>query len=279
MRFTHAHGLARIAAHGRKPRALLLVFWLVAASAFASVTQADLAQQAGFTQRLNERLPSALPFQDETGRTVRLSDYYSASPVVLLFAWYGCTTLCPTVVENVVRALDGSGLAPQDYAVVVASIDPRDSPMDAMRMKSVYLAGARHPADSRRWHLLTGTGDAISALTRAAGFRYAYDAPTHQYAHPAGIVLLTPQGTIARYFFGFDFTPARLRDGLRAAAAERVASPVDRLLLLCFHFAPSGRYSVLVVNVLRWTSVALLFAALALLIARRRRIDGRGPAN
>jgi protein SCO1/2 len=249
----------------------LLCCWLFAGGAFADVTQATLAQHAGFTQRLNEALPSALVFRDETGRTLHLSDYYGASPLVLVFAWYGCTTLCPTVVRNLAHALDGSGLAPQDYQVIVASIDPRDSSVEAMRMKALYLASAQHPADSARWHLLTGAGGAIGALTQAAGFRYAYDAATHQYAHPAGIVLLTPQGTIARYFFGFDFTPAQLREGLRAAAAERIASPVDRLLLLCFHFAPSGRYSVLVMDILRWTSVALLVAALALLVAMRRR--------
>jgi protein SCO1 len=257
---------------------LLLCWWLVAGGAIANVTAANLAHQAGFEQRLNGSVPSKLAFRDETGRTVRLSDYYGVSPLVLVFAWYGCTTLCPTVVGNLVQALDRSGLATDDYQVVVASIDPRDSASSAMHMKGIYLAGASHHADSRRWHLLTGTRDAISGLTQAAGFRYAYDAATHQYAHPAGIVLLTPRGTIARYFFGFDFTPAQLRDGLHDAAAARIASPIDRLLLLCFHFAPAGKYSLAVMHALRWISIVLLAAGLALLIAMRRRFANAGSA-
>jgi protein SCO1 len=257
---------------------LLLCWWLVAGGAIANVTAVNLAHQAGFEQRLNGSVPSKLAFRDETGRTVRLSDYYGVSPLVLVFAWYGCTTLCPTVVGNLVQALDRSGLATDDYQVVVASIDPRDSASSAMHMKGIYLAGASHHADSRRWHLLTGTRDAISGLTQAAGFRYAYDAATHQYAHPAGIVLLTPRGTIARYFFGFDFTPAQLRDGLHDAAAARIASPIDRLLLLCFHFAPAGKYSLAVMHALRWISIVLLAAGLALLIAMRRRFANAGSA-
>jgi protein SCO1/2 len=246
--------------------------WLAgAACALAHATAVDLGDRVGFTQRLNETVPGTLRFRDATGREVALSDYYGAAPAVLVFAWYGCTTLCPTVVGNLVHALDEGGLSPGRYQVIVASIDPRDSPAAAMHMKRIYLAGATRPGAAGAWHLLTGSDSAISALTQAAGFRYAYDPDSHQYAHPAGIVLLTPQGTISRYFFGFDFTPAQLRDAIDAAAAARIASPVDRLLLLCFHFAPSGRYSRIVLQVLRWTSGALVLAGLILLVAMRWR--------
>ena len=237
--------------------------------AHAHLTPADGAQRAGFEQRLSAQLPAALAFRDEADRDVRLGDYFGATPIVLVFAWYGCTTLCPTVVGNVAEALRRSGGAPGTYQVLVASIDPRDAPADARRMKRRYLARANVDADA--WHLLTGSAADIAALTHAAGFRYAYDDDTHQYAHPAGIVLLTPQGTIARYFFGFDFTPAALHDAVDAAAADVIGSPVERLLLVCFHFAPAGPYSALVLQALRIGSIALLVAGLALFVAIRRR--------
>jgi protein SCO1 len=240
-----------------------------ATGARAHLTPANGAQRAGFEQRLSAQIPPALAFRDEANRDVRLGDYFGAKPIVLVFAWYGCTTLCPTVVGNVADALDRSGLAHGSYQVLVASFDPRDAPADALRMKRRYLARAN--VDAGAWHLLTGTGVQIAALTHAAGFRYAYDDDTHQYAHPAGIVLLTPQGTIARYFFGFDFTPAALRDAVGAASLDEIGSPVERLLLVCFHFAPAGRYSGLVLQALRIASVALLVAGLALFIAIRRR--------
>ena len=242
-----------------------------AATAFAQVTASDLAQRAGFTQRLDESIPAALSFDDEAGRAVHLSDYFGESPLILVFAWYGCTTLCPTIVGNLADALARSGLGSGAYQVVVASIDPRDSPADAQRMKRVYLADPPARADAGNWHVLTGSAASIAALTDAAGFRYTYDARSHQFAHPAGIVLVTPRGAIARYFFGFDFTPPQLRDALRAAAAERIASPVDRLLLLCFHFAPAGRYGARVMDALRLTSIALLLAGGAAIVAMRRR--------
>ena len=243
-----------------------------AAPALARLTPDDGARAAGFEQRLSQQVPGALAFRDETGRRVTLSDYYGASPIVVVFAWYGCTTLCPTVVGNLAQVLGRSALPAGSYRVLVASIDPRDAPADAMRMKRRYLAGAH--VDAAAWHLLTGNKTAIAAFTRAIGFRYAYDDATHQYAHPAGIVLLTPQGTIARYFFGFGFTPVALRDGVDAAASNEIAGPVDRLLLLCFHFAPTGRYSGAVLSGLRIAGAGLLLAALAFFVAMRRRARG-----
>ncbi len=244
---------------------------LVVGGASAYVTPAELSRRVGFDQLLGRSIPPGLSFRDETGRTVKLADYYGAAPIVLVFAWYGCTTLCPTVVANLVDALDRSGLAPDAYQVVVASIDPRDSATDAARMKRIALADAGGGISATGWHLLTGSEAAIAALTRAAGFRYAYDDQSHQYAHPAGIVLLTPQGTVARYLFGFDFTPAQLYEVVGAAAASRVASPVDRLLLSCFHFAPSGKYSEEVLDGLRVGSVAMLLGGVALFVVLHRR--------
>lgn len=250
--------------------ALLCCALAFAPGASAHATAADLAQRAGFEQRLGEDVPAALTFRDETGARVHLSGYFGAAPIVVVFAWYGCTTLCPTVVGNLVQALDRSGLPSGRYQVLVASIDPRDAPADARRMKRNWLARASRRDDATAWHLLTGDAAAIGGLARAAGFRYAYDDDTQQFAHPAGIVLLTPKGTIARYFLGFDFTPAELRDAVDAAGIERIGSPVAQLLLLCFHFAPAGKYSAVVLQALRIASFGLLLGGIALVVRRRR---------
>jgi protein SCO1/2 len=249
----------------------LLAALPLATSALAHVTPAQVAREAGFEQRLAAAIPGSLVFRDEHGADVRLSDYYGAAPIVLVFAWYGCSTLCPTVVGNLAQALEDGVLARADYQVLVVSIDPRDAPADALRMKRRHLATVR----ANRWHLLTGGERHIAALAQAAGFSYVYDEDTHQYAHPAGVVVLTPRGTIARYWLGFDYTPAALREGLDAAANGEIGSPVERLLLVCFHFVPTGRYSARVLQTLRIASIALALAAVGVVLVTRRRAAAR----
>jgi protein SCO1/2 len=237
----------------------------------ASQSAADLASRAGFEQHLEAALPADLAFHDETGRAVQLRDYYGAAPMVLVFSYYGCTTLCPTVISNLADKLQHSGLqAGAQYRVLAVSIDPRDSPSLAAAKKTTYLAAT--PAQAGAWHLLTGDESSIAALAQVVGFHYAWDDATAQYAHPAGIVLVTPRGAIARYFFGFDFTPAELRAALASAQAGHISSPVERLLLLCFHFDPAtGKYSLAVMMALRWMALAMLLAAMAWLTAWRMR--------
>lgn len=243
----------------------LLAALAAAFDACAYARPETLAAQAGFTQRMGIALPGALVFRDESDRAVRLGDYYGEVPIVLVFAWFGCRTLCPTVIGNLAETVSKTHLRGDRYRVVVASIDPRDSPADAARMKRRAVV-----RDAAAWHFLTGREDMIDALASAAGFRYAYDADTHQYAHPAGFVILTPDGRVSRYFFGFDFVSSHLRDALRDAGKDAIATPVDRLLLLCFHFAPTGRYSGDVQEALRIASVLLVGCALAFVVARRR---------
>jgi protein SCO1/2 len=253
-------------------RCLVTAFWLaVASGALAHATADDLVQRVGFDQHLNRIVPLGLVFRDDDNRAVRLGDYFGSAPVLLAFSYYGCSNLCPTVIGNLGDALRRGGLQPgRQYRVIVVSIDPGDSPSIAARSKATYLhyesgetAGA--------WHLLTGSDDSIAKLTGAAGFRYVYDAATHQYAHPGGVLLLTPGGRIARYFFGFDFTPAQLRQAVQDASEERIASAAERLLLLCFHFDPAGKYSATILQALRWIAAAMLVAALAWTATRRRR--------
>jgi protein SCO1 len=247
--------------------------------AAGNISADDIASKLGFDQHLDTALPLELHFRDESGAQVRLGDFFGTVPVVLVFSYYGCSSLCPTVIDNLAGTLDRSGLNPAQYQVLAISIDPRDSPSLALRKKRLYLQHA-HPADGRAWHLLTGDDAAISVLTRTTGFRYAYDAQSAQYAHPAGIVLITPRGSIARYFFGFDFTPDQLRAAFSAARAERVSSPIERLLLLCFHFDPAtGKYSWLIVDALRWMGGATLLLLLAGFALSRKTAGGRGTLS
>ncbi|MGH8314234.1 MAG: SCO family protein [Steroidobacterales bacterium] len=252
---------------------LLASFWVsIPGGAAVNRTGASIAEGVGFDQHLNDTIPRELRFRDETGATVRLDKYFDASPVVLVFAYYGCSSLCPTVLGNLAATLDRGGLAPGvGYQVIVASIDPGDSPAAASLKKASFLRTASRPHTANAWHLLSGSPASIAALTQASGFRYVYDAASHQYAHPAGIVVLTPRGTIAQYFFGFDFTPDALRRALDEAAAQRIATPVQRLLLLCFHFDLAGKYSATVLRALRWMALAMLLTLAAVLGVMRWR--------
>jgi protein SCO1/2 len=253
--------------------------WLIcSACAATGLAPADRSDRIGFEQHLNADIPPGLHFRDEHGADVRLGTYFGRSPLVLVFAYFGCSSLCPTVVGNLAETLDRTGIAAGSrYQVIVASIDPGDSPVLAAMKKAVYLSGVSQMDADDGWHLLTGNPANIAALADAAGFRYTYDAVSHQYMHPVGVVVLTPHGTVARYFFGFDFTPNELISALDAAAAKRIGSPVQNLLLRCFHFEPEGRHSVAVLRALRWTALATCLAlAVAFVAARWRSRDDGG---
>ena len=246
--------------------------WLIcSACAATGLAPADRSDRIGFEQRLSGAIPPAVRFRDEKGADVKVESYFGRSPLLLVFAYFGCSSLCPTVVGNLVETLDRTGQAAgTGYQVLVVSIDPGDSPALAAVKKAAYLSAAGS-GNADRWHLLTGSPANIAAVADAAGFHYAYDAATHQYAHPAGFIVLTPEGTIARYFFGFDFTPDELLSALDAAAAKRIGSPVQRLLLRCFHVEPSGKRSAAVLAVLRWAALATCFALAAILAVGRSR--------
>jgi protein SCO1/2 len=234
-------------------------------------------ERVGFDQHLDRRIPFGLGFVDERGSRVRLADYLGASPAALVFAYYGCSNLCPTVIHNLgERLARASGGGAADLQVIVVSINPRDTPAQAAAMKAAY-PGSGSPR-SARWHFLTGDEAAIAELTRSAGFRYAYDAASGQYAHAAGCLLLTPEGRISKYLFGFDFTSAELGQAIEQAAARRIAAPVEQLLLLCFHYDPfSGRYSATAMAALRAAAAAAL-AGFAFVLIRRARAHRRDRA-
>jgi protein SCO1/2 len=252
--------------------AMLAFCGLFAAAAYAGAAAVPdgIADRIGFEQRLNADIPPGLRFRDEHGADVRMGTYFGRSPIVLVFAYFGCSSLCPTVIGNLAQTLDRTGMAAGSrYQVIVASIDPGDSPTLAAMKKAAYLSGVSRTDTGDGWHLLTGSPANIAALADAAGFRYTYDVRSHQYMHPAGIIVLTPQGTIARYFFGFDFTPDELISALDAAAAKRISSPVQSLLLRCFHLEPGGKHSIAVIEGLRWAALAMSLALAVAFVAAR----------
>ena len=229
-----------------------------------------------FAQHLDRSLPAELRFRDERGNAVRLGDYLGTRPLGLVFAYYGCSNLCPTQIRNLAQRLaQTSGAAAAQAQMLVVSIDPLDTPALADRAKHKFLDNLLRPDRAERWHFLSGAPADIARLTQAVGFSYGYDPATHQYAHPAGFVLISPEGRIARYFFGFDYTADELGQAFDQAAARRIASPIQRLLLVCFHYdLASGPYSALIIEVLRVASIVMLLGLLALaaiLLGRARR--------
>lgn len=241
----------------------------------------DFIGVAGFDQRLDGGLPTDLQFRDEHGNAVHLADYLGANPLGLMLSYYGCSNLCPTQIRNLAqRMAQASGSGADRAQLLVVSIDPQDSPALAERAKHRYLDSILAPERAERWHFLSGAPAEITRLADSVGFSYGYDEATHQYAHPAGFVLVTPEGRISRYFFGFDFTARELESAFDLAAERRVASPIERLLLVCFHYdLANGRYSALVLMALRVGSIATILALLALgtvRLARARRARTAG---
>jgi protein SCO1/2 len=227
----------------------------------------------GFDQRLDEQVPLDLIFRDEGGQAVRLGDYFGDKPVILSLVYYNCTTLCPMILDGLVRSLTPVSFdIGKQFAILTVSFDPRETPALAAAKKTEYVRRYHRPGVAGGWHFLTGEEPAIRQLTRAVGFRYLYDAKTDQFAHAAGIVLLTPRGKVTRYFYGFDFSPRDLRLGLIEAAANTIGTPIDQVLLYCYHYDPlTGQYGLIVMNVIRLAGLATVLALGTFIVVMLRR--------
>lgn len=231
-----------------------LAFLLLLATASAAAAQsAFTARQLNdlvFHQQLGTELPLATPLRDEDGRAVTLGTFFGKRPVVLVLDYLHCKTLCGFVLSDLVRALDRVPLtAGKDFDVLALSIDPRETPADSRAARAQYLARAAHPGG---WHFLTGSDADIHQIAAAVGFPYLYDAAADQYAHPAGITIAAPDGTIARYILGVDYTPLDLRLALTEAARGAISTPATNLLLLCYCYDPAtGRYSAQIMTAMR----------------------------
>ena len=245
----------------------------------ASAVPAPL-KAIGFDQHLDDVLPLDTPLRDEQGRGVQLGDYFGKRPVVLVFAYYNCPMLCTLAINGLSSALNVLSLNPGvDFEIVTISIDPRDTPTSAAAKKTTYLDRYKRSGAAAGWHFLIADQPSIDRLTRAAGFRYAWDAETRQFAHPTGIIVLTPDGRMARYLFGIEYGPRDLRLAIVEASAGRVGSPVDALLLYCYHYDPmTGRYGLAIMRAMRIAGAATVLALGGFIFVMLRR-ERFGPAK
>lgn len=234
----------------------------------------------GFDPQLNAQMPMNAPFVDEYGKAATLGEYAGSRPVVLAFVYFRCPMLCSQVEQALVGTLKMISFNPgRDYDVVFISFDPSDTPQEALQKKQEAISRFARPSTAPGWHFLTGTEQSIAAVTKAAAFRYTYDPKTALFAHASGILLLTPDGRISRYFFGVEYPPSHVRLGLVDASSGKIGTPVDHLLLFCYQYDPTrARYSATVLTVIRMGGVVTLFClALGFVIFRRR--DHRNTSN
>ena len=242
-----------------------------------------ILQQVGIDQRIGQQLPLDVNFRDETGRSVPLRRYFGERPVLLTLVYYQCPMLCSQVMNGVVSSLLPLKLnVGRDFDVLTVSFDPRDTPAAATEQREMYLRRYGRAGAERGWHFLTGDTPAIEALTRAVGFRYAWDPKIQQYAHASGIMVTTPDGRLSHYFYGIEYAPNDLRLGLIESSQGKLGSVVDQVLLYCYHYDPAtGRYGAVVMNMLHLggaLTLLLLGGFLAVAWRRELRLKIRGAA-
>lgn len=217
----------------------------------------------GIEQRLGEQIPLDLTFTDEGGRRVALSEYFGTKPVVLSLVYYKCQMLCPQVLEGMTgtfRTLENMNIG-REFDVISVSFDHREGPADAVSRKEKYIREYAREGAAENWHFLTGDSISIAKLADAVGFLYLYDEKTGQFAHASGLMIATPEGKLSRYLYGIEYQADDLRFSLMEASNENIGSPVDKLLLLCYHYDPaSGTYGLVVLNLLRGGGMLAILA-------------------
>ena len=254
---------------------LFSLFW--ASSLFAHDDRPVALRNVDLEQKLGAQVPLDVEFRDEAGRTVALKDYFGRRPVILSLVYYSCQDLCPLTLGGLVRSMRPLSFNMGDqFDVLTVSFDPRDTPALAAAKKSDFVKQYSRPGAEKGWHFLTGNETAIRSLTEAVGFRYNYESGNDRFGHATGIILLTPDGKIVRYFYGIEFSPRDLRLGLIEASAKKIASPIDQLLLFCYHYDPAtGKYSLLITNMIRLAGIATVLALVTFIVVMLRRDRNR----
>ena len=242
-------------------------------------------EQVGIDQRLGEKVPLDVQFRDESGKTVKLGDYFKAgSPVILNLVYYQCPMLCGEVLQGVTATAKVLKFTPgKEYQIVTVSIDPREGPDLATAKKQSTMERLHRPGAENGWHFLVGEKSQIDTLANAIGWHYQYDEKTNQYAHAAGIVLVTPNGTIAQYYYGVEYSARDMRLGIVEASQNKVGSLADQILLYCYHYDPrTGKYGAIVTNMVRVGGVVTVFLLGGLMIVLYRhepRVKGIGTGR
>jgi protein SCO1/2 len=241
-----------------------------------------ILQNVNFRPELNAQMPLDASFTDENGHSVQLAQYFhQQKPVLLALVYYGCPMLCTQLEQGVVGSLRMLSFNPgRDYDVVFLSFDDRDTTEMAAAKKKTSLDHFRRPQTAAGWHFLTGSKESIASITNAANFRFNYDAKNNLFAHASGIMLLTPDGRISRYFYGVEFPGRDLRLGLVDASQGKIGTPVDKMLLFCFQYDPStARYSATILSIMRLMAVGTVAGLLLMILIFRRRDKRAAQAN
>ena len=241
-----------------------------------------LLNQVGIDQRLNQQIPLDLVFADETGREVQLGEFFGKRPVILAMVYYECPMLCTQVLNGLVSALGVMNFdVGREFDVIAVSINPKETPGLAAQKKHVYLDRYKRPQSTAGWHFLTGKEENIKALAAAVGFRYAFDPRIQQYAHGAGVELLTPKGVISKYFYGIEFSARDIRFGVIEASDEHIGTAIDDVLLLCYHYDPlTGKYGATAMAAVRIGGIATMLGLGTFLFVslRKERAERRNEA-
>ena len=238
-------------------------------------------KNVGIEQRLNQQIPPDLVFRDETGKQVRLGDYFGKKPLILNLVYFRCPMLCSEVLSGVEGSLKALTFnVGNEFDVLTVSFDPKDTPEAAAEKKADIIKRYHRSGAEKGWHFLTGSGESIAALTKAVGFSYEYDAKTDQFAHSTAIMILTPEGRIAQYYYGIEFPPKDIRLGLIQASEHKIGTLADEVILYCYHYDPkAGRYSAVISRILQLAggvTILSLGAVLVILFRREPHLEPRG---
>jgi len=230
-------------------------------------------KNVGLDQRLNEQVPLDAVFKDEQGQEARLGQFFKGKPVVLSLVYYSCPMLCTQVLNGQLGAFRSVSFnIGEQFEVVTVSFDARETPQLASAKKQTYIKGYNRPSGEAGWHFLTGDEANIKRLAEAVGFRFAWDEQTKQFAHASGVMVLTPEGKLARYFYGIDYPPRDLRLALVEASQNKIGTPVDALMLYCYHYDPvTGKYGVVVMNVMRVAGIVTVILIVGMILVLKKR--------
>ena len=256
-------------------RLVLALLLLPGAAAMAQMGQPAnrVFTNVGIDQNLNQQIPLELTFRDEDGQPVTLSSYFGTKPVVISLVYYRCPMLCTQVLNGMVETFKTIKFtAGKEFDIITVSIDPSETHELAAQKKEQYIEEYGRPEVGKGWHFLTGDQEEITKLAKSVGFRYEYDEKTKQFAHASGIMVATPEGKLARYLYGIEYPAKDLTFSLMEAAQNKIGSPVDKLLLLCYHYDPTtGKYGVLVTNLLRGGGVLMILLVGGFMLINLRR--------
>ncbi len=271
--------MKKSAAHRRKLTCMALFALICVDSRLIYAQKPAILKNVGIDQKMNAQVPVSVPFLDESGKQVTLSQYLG-KPVILALVYYQCPSLCNLVLNGVVRSAKLINMtAGQEFDVVAVSFDPRETPEMAREKKKMILEQYGHPGSENGWHFLTGQQASSRMLADAVGFHYAYDSLSNQYAHASGIMILTPEGRVSRYFYGVEYPARDVRLGLTEASDGQISSPVDQILLFCYHYDPtSGKYGLVVMNLLRAGGGITVLCLAGLLFILMRHQPHKGAA-